>query len=382
MSGKALDDSLCNGESHGSAMANYGDVTVDELLTSRGLRQEVAELLAMSEAALTRGINGKDGGTTLGSFYTPCPADLESRTVNASRGRSSVIERIAYFTGWSTGDVTRRLQHSNGNLLLPKAFPFCWPERPGPSHTASRRAVVLTALSLEMNAVVAHLSDVRESKHPTAGTIYEIGYLASDGGNWEIAAVEIGAGNLTSALETGRAIELYKPNVILFVGVAGGLKDVRLGDVVAATKVYGYEFGKDTVAGFQSRPELGMSSYALEQRARAVARRMDWVGGILGQAPPQDLKAHVGPIAAGEKVLASASSSLVEFLRSHYGDTLAVEMEGLGAIQAAHQARVDAIVIRGVSDLINDKAKSDRLGWQARAAAHAAAFAMQMLAKF
>jgi nucleoside phosphorylase len=56
-------------------------------------------------------------------------------------------------------------------------------------------------------------------------------------------------------------------------------------------------------------------------------------------------------------------------------------MEGHGVMQAAHQRNVDALVVRGISDLLDGKAESDRTGWQPRAARHAAAFAMQVLAK-
>jgi nucleoside phosphorylase len=57
----------------------------------------------------------------------------------------------------------------------------------------------------------------------------------------------------------------------------------------------------------------------------------------------------------------------VTFLRASYGDALAVEMEGHGVMQAAHQRNVDALVVRGISDLLDGKAESDRTGWQPRA---------------
>jgi nucleoside phosphorylase len=239
-------------------------------------------------------------------------------------------------------------------------------------------AVILTALPVEYKAASAHLTNLREDTHPQ-GTVYGLGDFLSTSQLWKVAIVEVGAGNPGAAMEAERAIQYYRPDVVLFVGIAGGIKDVTLGDVVAATKVYWYESGKagDT---FHPRPEVGNSTYRMVQRARAEVRNENWLQRT--KAPrvtkPQ---AFVGPIAAGEKVVASTRSEIHKFIQSQYGDTLAVEMEGFGFLKAIQaNLGVEALVIRGISDLIDRKAEVDASGSQGAAAQNASAFAFEILA--
>lgn len=245
---------------------------------------------------------------------------------------------------------------------------------------AERRALILTALPVEYAAIRAHLADLREEED-AVGTVYEVGTFGSGESQWNVCLSEVGAGNVAAATLVERSLVHFRPTVAFFVGVAGGIKDVAIGDVVVATKVYGYESGKEEMRGFLPRPGVGASAYRLIQRARAEARKDLWRI-IPGQVTiSSEHSVFVGPIAAGEKVVASARSQTAKFLKNHYDDALAVEMEGAGFLSALH-AHTDtaALVIRGISDLLSGKRGADRAGSQHIASRNAAAFAMAVLA--
>ena len=250
--------------------------------------------------------------------------------------------------------------------------------------TAKRLVVIITALQVERTAVLQHLRDVGEEPE-LRGSIYRRGIFDEPPEPWEVVVAEIGAGNQGAAAEVERVIAHYSPQIALFVGVAGAIKDLKHGDVVASTKVYAYESGKDERDGFKPRPTVQLPGYGLEQRTRYEAGEPDWrrrikAAGHAGQDPAPVAK--VGPIAAGEKVLASDRTQIYKFVRENYGDALAVEMEGHGFLLGVHMNHpAQGIVIRGISDCISDKNEASDKNWQPVAARHAAAFAFQVLAK-
>jgi nucleoside phosphorylase len=244
-----------------------------------------------------------------------------------------------------------------------------------------RSVLILTALGEEQTAVLAHLEDQREEV--IEGTVYIRGRFASAMNVWTATAAQIGAGNPNAAAGTMKALLDLKPTpeVALFVGIAGGLKDeVQKGDVVAAEKVHGYEPGK---AGeqFQLRPDQMLGSYALVQRAQVVARTGLWLHRIIDLPDGENPKALVAEIASGEKVVTSMESSLYQKLRASFDRCVAVEMEGIGFLRAAHIIPTSVVlVIRGISDMVENKTQTDKAGWQVRAATNAAAFAYELLA--
>ena len=258
--------------------------------------------------------------------------------------------------------------------------------------TATDWAVILTALGVEHKAVEAHLKPsgqstrLSEEIHPN-GTIYTQGQFKAHNCTWNVAVAQIDMGNASAGIEAVRAMMQFNPRVILFVGVAGGIKDVRVGDVVAASVVYGYECGQLVDDRTLPRPKLGEADYDLKQRAQAEARKDDWREQIRSSSTSSETTptVYVKPMAAGEKVIASRKAQVYEYLREYYDDAIAVEMEGFGFLKATQQVKnVSAMVIRGISDLIdgkNDDSVEPEQIRQEKAARHASAFAFTLLAK-
>ena len=249
------------------------------------------------------------------------------------------------------------------------------------------KAVILTALSDEFKAVRKFVKQPHKVRH-SEGNVYEQGTFAANGREWQVGIVQTGAGDSKSALQTERAISYFEPDVVLFVGVAGGLKDVAIGDVVAAEKVYGYESGK-AEQEFKPRPEIELSGFSFIEEAKAEERSENpaWLN-RLGNLPQPIPRLRVGPIAVGEKVVASKESDVYKFLRQNYSDAIAVEMEGYGFLKAVNSRGrpLPAIVIRGISDLIDNKndgvnQESEEV-LQQKAARHASALAFQLLATY
>jgi nucleoside phosphorylase len=248
-------------------------------------------------------------------------------------------------------------------------------------HFPSRRALIVTALPVEYGGVRQHLSDVQEEELPH-GMVAEVGVFRGPSTSWSVWLIEAGMGNENAALETDRAVAHLRPEVVMFVGIAGGRKDVEIGDVVVASRVYGYESGKDEDS-FRPRPDAPEPTYRILQRARAAARQGAWRE-RLQLADEQRLpEVRIKPVAAGEKVVGSRKSAVAKLLDEHYNDTAAVDMEGHGFHRAMHaRAGVEALVVRGVSDLFDNKAVTDSAGGQPLAVRNAAAFALEVLAKF
>jgi len=237
--------------------------------------------------------------------------------------------------------------------------------------------LILTPLPVEFDAVIRFL-DNREEPAVIDTAAYESGKFTGKHHEYRVVVCEPGMKNVDMALATERAIRHCNPQIVLLSGIAGGVKDVAIGDVVVAKKVYSYEGGKEDADGFKARPAAESFSAQLLAYAQLRSRRDDWKK----RSPDTSSSAKIflGPIAAGEKVVADINNPTWQRIKLHYNDTIALEMEAHGFATALMGHRdVHGLAVRGISDMCEGKSESDKHNWQPVAAAHAAAFLFDIL---
>ena len=211
------------------------------------------------------------------------------------------------------------------------------------------------------------------------GTLYEVASVAAPAGIWRVALVQAGQGAAAAGLEADRAIGVFAPEVVLFVGLAGGRQGVSLGDVVAASAIYDYETGKAVQDGFLPRIKTYHPTYRMVQRARHLARRGQWArnAGPPGARPP---RAFVRPVATGSAIVAHDRSGRARLMEQNTGDALAVDMEGFGFLAGAYaNPGVDALVIQGVCNMLGDTGDAGVEHWRTVASGNASAFTIELL---
>ena len=262
------------------------------------------------------------------------------------------------------------------------------------ANAGRRRALIITALPLEMEAVVEHLADA-DSTRGGGGAVYETGRFSDANEEWLIIVSVTGAGTHPAEMAAIDAHHDFdKFDVQMVVGVAGSRKPTApIGSVVAADQVYNPYSGKASEGTWSARPRAIPANYRLVELARKVCRNKRWLERVSGRpelkrTPPErdstgvDPIAQVAPIVSTEAVVDDRESDLEELIASSYGDSHAVEMEGYGAQFAAHRKETPGIIVRGISDMVEGKSADEDAMNQPIAARRAAAFAFELLSEW
>jgi futalosine hydrolase len=186
----------------------------------------------------------------------------------------------------------------------------------------------------------------------------ELSGFARDG----VRVVAVGVGPVEAAAETARVLASTHPRCVVNAGIGGGFRGrAQVGDAVLVREEHYVELGREddeplTLPGGRELERVAASDDAL------IAAYVDGVP-----------DARIGDGVTSATI--TTSDARAAFLDARYAP--AVEsMEGFAVLRAAALAGVPAVEVRGISNLVGDRAKS---GWNFRAGSIAAVHALTTL---
>jgi nucleoside phosphorylase len=150
-------------------------------------------------------------------------------------------------------------------------------------------------------------------------------------------------------------IRVFKPRIICMSGVCGGMSnDVRIGDVVIASRSWDWQSGKWTGDGeFQMAPEQVSASNRLASLVQGAEHVLKTAYETFeGKKPAYSPRIIVGPMCSGSSVISFAK--LKSSLLLQHRKTAAIDMECYGLYYAAVNAAdpvPQTICVKSVCDL-------------------------------
>ena len=112
--------------------------------------------------------------------------------------------------------------------------------------------LILTPIQKEYLAVRKHLTNLKPITKDNCN--YEVGEFIGQHQKFQVGLRQTGPRNVPMAIAVSHGYQHFAPKIALLVGVAGGVKDVKVGDAVIATKAYGYASGKEYICLLYTSP--------------------------------------------------------------------------------------------------------------------------------
>jgi nucleoside phosphorylase len=222
---------------------------------------------------------------------------------------------------------------------------------------------IVVALPVEERAVLSIMNSVQTMHYPGA-VVFHKGCI----GQYQVVLTKcFSQGSVYSAIATTDLIREFNPKWIALLGIAAGYPgQVNRGDVVIASQIHCYEYVK-------------IRGKLQEHRARSfppfeyVARITERLEGMILAVPdrpidkkrkrrkePSPTKICIGPLASGNKVVASALfRGRIRKIDSKM-HALEMEAEGVGAVSAHAYPAKPCVVMKAISDYADRRSKGKR----------------------
>lgn len=189
------------------------------------------------------------------------------------------------------------------------------------------------------------------------GVVFTTGKI----GNQRVVVAETGIGKVNAAMTTALMLDHFRPQRILFTGIAGGTNpDLQPGDIVIAGQTAHHDYGAITDKNTPTRqtrnaitkqfnPVFFPADTTLMRLAEQIVKTVSLEGIPLASGGVSDrpVKVMTGTVVTGDVFVASPTK--VSSLRADFGAD-ATEMEGAAIAQVCYQIQVPHLIIRSLSD--------------------------------
>jgi adenosylhomocysteine nucleosidase len=228
--------------------------------------------------------------------------------------------------------------------------------QPSPSREDKGAGIgVITVLAEEASAVREAFGLRPDQAH---GVSFDLGSLQAGGKPVTIAATRaLAQGQESTMVAYNHLREHFDPAVIVIAGIGGGVhRDVRLGDVVVATRVVYYDLRKETPAGTLHRGQERQAPAVIGHAVNRFFTDRGEPAVLSGEGPENSFRVLNGPIGSGNAVIADRDSEVLNYLARFNDKILAIDMESGGLSHAYHEGLVTSgrslgwLAVRGISD--------------------------------
>ncbi|MDP6474086.1 MAG: 5'-methylthioadenosine/adenosylhomocysteine nucleosidase [Alphaproteobacteria bacterium] len=170
----------------------------------------------------------------------------------------------------------------------------------------------------------------------------------------EIALAQCGIGKVNAAICTQMLVNLYRPDGLIFSGVAGGLlPNMRVGDLIAASHLI--QFDIDLTAFGRRHGELPDRDRMIQSDATMVSQVADAFDEVYDGADEAP-NLMIGTVVSGDRFIEDTET--LRWLQREFG-ALATEMEGAAVGYTCQINDLPFVVIRTLSDTADESAPDD-----------------------
>ena len=225
-----------------------------------------------------------------------------------------------------------------------------------------QRIAIISALHEELAELLALMPDEQTTR--VAGRQFWRGHLHGH----EVIAVLSGIGKVAAATTTAVLLERFRPQQVIFTGVAGGIGEgVAVGDIVVGSHYLQHDMDASPLFARHELPGYGLSRFPadpalLRVMQQAAEDAIAWLPGQLDAATRAAFslhspRVHSGKIVTGDRFVATEAESRA--LRAELREALAVDMESGAVAQVCHDYSVPFCAVRTISDRADDQAHVD-----------------------